>query len=140
MFKEENLVVLVTGFFTFIGGILATRWKSRPSIEKTNADISQSLFSMYQSENKRLIEEINALRLEVKEIKTQFEQEAKGYKKRIQELEDEIDKKEDREKDILSELKQSNDNYAILEKENTELKLRVSALEQNNTPDSSNFS
>ena len=139
MFNEENLVVLVTGFFTFIGGILATRWKSRPTIEKTNADISQSLFSMYQSENKRLLEEINALRLEVKEVKMQFEQEAKGYKKRIEELESEVDEKEDREKKILSKLKESNDNYTVLEKENKELKLRVSALEQHNIPDSSLF-
>ena len=140
MFKEENLVVLVTGFFTFIGGVMATRWKSRPTIEKTNADISQSLFSMYQNENKRLLEEINALRLEVKEIKMQFEQEAKGYKKRIEELENEVNEKEDREKKILSKLKQSNDNYSVLEKENEELKLRVSALEQHNIPDSSHFS
>lgn len=140
MFKEENLVVLVTGLFTFIGGIIATRWKSRPSIEKTNADISQSLFSMYQSENKRLIEEINALRSEVKEIKMQFEEEAKGYKRRIEELEDEIDEKEDRVKGILSELKQSNENYALLEKENKELKFRVSVLEQHSIPDSSTFS
>ena len=139
MFKEENLVILVTGLFTFISGILATRWKSRPTIEKTNADISQSLFSMYQSENNRLLEEINALRLEVKEIKLQFEQEAKGYKKRIEELEDEIDVKEDREKKILSKLKQSNDNYVVLEQENKELKIRVSALEQHNIPDSSLF-
>ena len=140
MFKEENLVVLVTGLFTFIGGIFATHWKSRPTIEKTNADISQSLFSVYQSENNRLLEEINALRLEVKEIKMQFEQEAKGYKKRIEELENEVNEKEDREKKILSKLKESNDNYATLEKKNTELKLRVSALEQHNKPDSSHFS
>ena len=61
-------------------------------------------------------------------------------KDEVQKLEEEIDEKEDRVKRILFELKQSNDNYALLEKENKELKFRVSVLEQHRIPDSSRFS
>lgn len=143
---DTQWIVVITGLISGGFAYLGTKITHKPTIEKTNAAISDSLFKSYSLENQRMRQENDELRREnqtlrqefqemkesvskeLEKFKHDFESERKDFQSQIRSLEIEIghvtaerDKLKDAYQEVSKDLDIVKNQLASLKLENHEL-------------------